>query len=222
MNQEFARIADPAKALPMAAYMKTDMPFYGVQKPARIKVAKELYRRFTPTSRSEYEAAVMELWTQKHRELKYAAIHLACHYEQFKVPASMPLYRRLVIEGAWWDLVDDIAIRLTGRIWHLRRKRIEPMMDKWIKDKNMWIRRCAIIGQIKHKQDTDWDRLQEYCLACIHEKEFFIRKAIGWALREYSYTQPARVKTFLTTHRDELSALSFREGAKALVRVGKM
>jgi 3-methyladenine DNA glycosylase AlkD len=127
----------------------------------------------------------------------------------------------MIVEGAWWDFVDDLAIRLTGVVWLNNRATITPIMDKWIElpgagDKNMWLRRAAIIGQIKHKERTDEDRLFEYCLRRSHEKEFFIRKAIGWALREHAYTNPRGVKSFLLKHHAKLSPLSFREAGKHL------
>lgn len=214
--------AVPADAGPMAAYMKTDMPFYGVKKPARVPLYREMKRRFTPEDKEGYEAGVLALWAGPHREQKYAAIEYATQHRSFVAPASIELYERLVREGAWWDLVDGVASHLVGGAWAADRESISVLTDAWIEDPDMWIRRTAIIGQLRHKQRTDEDRLFRYCLARAHETEFFVRKAIGWALREYSRTAPDAVRTFLVAHRGELSGLSFREGAKRLVREGRM
>jgi 3-methyladenine DNA glycosylase AlkD len=216
VQRRFRALSDPRKAGPMAAYMRTDMPFYGVQKPARVAVLRAARQKFPIETRSQYNAAVLGLWKLAHREEKYAAIWIAQQFDLFIVPASLPLYRRLIVEGAWWDFVDNVAIRLTGAVWLNHRARLSRVMDRWIDEENMWLRRAAIIGQIKHKDATDRQRLFDYCLRRCDEKEFFIRKAIGWALREYAYTAPDAVRQFLREHRAQLSPLSFREAAKHL------
>jgi 3-methyladenine DNA glycosylase AlkD len=123
----------------------------------------------------------------------------------------------MIVEGAWWDFVDDIAIRLVGMVLLDDRERMHPKLDRWIDDPNMWIRRTAILSQIKHRDRTDQDQLFGYCLKRADEKEFFIRKAIGWALREYAKTEPDAVREFALNHRDQLSGLSFREATKHLL-----
>lgn len=216
LRKRFKALANPANAKPMAAYMKTDMPFYGIKKPDRVPVLREMDLLFPIDSRSEYAIAIQSLWLQPHREEKYAAIHVAVKHKQFIVPEMLPLYRRLIIEGAWWDFVDEIAIRLVGPLVLNNRKLLKVIMDQWIEDRNVWIRRSAIICQSKHREQTDHQRLFAYCLARADEKDFFIRKAIGWALREYAYSEPNRVRLFLKRHKSQLSGLSFREAAKHL------
>lgn len=219
---KFSALADPVKAAQMAAYMKTNMLFYGVQKPFRVPVYKEMKSKFPVSSRIQYQQNVLALWAEPHREEKYAAITYALAWSEFINPASLPLYRRLIKEGGWWDFVDDIAIRLVGKVYFDNRSEIENVIDKWIDDKDMWIRRSAIISQIMHKDKTDRERLFDYCLRRADEKEFFIRKSIGWALRAYSYHAPEAVRDYLITNQYKLSGLSFREGAKQLVRTGLM
>jgi 3-methyladenine DNA glycosylase AlkD len=219
VQRRFRTSADPHKAKPMAAYMKTDMPFYGILKPDRVRVLRELKKQFPLETRSQYQSAVLALWNLPHREEKYAATWIAHSWPPFIVPASMPLYRRLIVEGAWWDFVDDVAIRMTGIVWLNHREALSRVMDKWIDapgDRNMWLRRAAIIGQIKHKDQTDEDRLFDYCRRRAHEKEFFIRKGIGWALRQHAYTNPGTVRAFLHKHQASLSPLSLREAGKHL------
>lgn len=218
VQQALAERANPDKAGPMAAYMKTDMPFYGVQRPARKEVERGL-RRFA-LDRDGWEEAVLALWALPHREEKYVAIALAEQRREHHVLESVTLFERLVREGAWWDLVDPVAANLLGAVWAARRDVIGPKMDRWIEDPDLWIRRTALIGQLRHRADTDADRLFRYCLARADEREFFIRKAIGWALRAYSKTAPDAVGRFLLAHRDALSGLSYREGAKVLARQG--
>lgn len=208
------------KAKEMAAYMKTDMPFYGVQKPERELIYKQIKKDFKPANIKEYEQGVRALWELDHREEKYTALTLACQNDEFITSKSMPLFEDLIREGAWWDFVDVIAIDLVGRAFLKERKLLRPVMYEWIEDDDFWIRRTAIISQNKHKTETDEKQLFHHCLAQAHEKEFFIRKSIGWALRNYSYVEPKNVKRFLNANKDRLSPLSYREGAKQLMRKG--
>ena len=208
--------ADPAKAAPMAAYLKTDTPFYGAQKAVRVPVQREAVRCFPPADRSEYRRAVLALWNQPHREERYLAIGYARSFPKYVTLASVPLYRRMIVEGAWWDFVDSLAIHLVGQVLLNQREATTPKVTAWIDDPDMWLRRSAIIGQITHKQATDTALLFDACARRMHETEFFIRKAIGWALRDYAKTDPSAVVAFVMEHRDELSGLSFREATKHL------
>ncbi|MHC4429801.1 MAG: DNA alkylation repair protein [Planctomycetota bacterium] len=216
VRQRYLAVADPRKAAEMAAYMKTDMPFYGVQAPMRENVTKELLVRFPIDSRTRYKQAVLTLWEQPHREEKYTAIAVARSYPGFITMASLPLYKRLIQEGAWWDLVDDVAIHLAGHLLLHQRKSMKPEVEKWITHSNLWMRRSALLCHMSHKDQTDEKQLFRHCLKVAGENEFFIRKAIGWALREYAKTSPTAVKAFLRKNEKRLSPLSFREAAKHL------
>ena len=152
--------------------------------------------------------------------MKYAAITAAKKYKTFITPDSIPLYRDLIERGRWWDFVDDIAVNLVGGTLGVAPETVWPLMDAWIDDENMWIRRTAILCQNRFKERTDERRLFAYCSKRFHEKEFFIRKAIGWALREYSKTRPEPVKRFLIRNKDKMAGLSFREGGKILIKNG--
>src|SRR6202011_3349901 len=214
--------ADPRKAIAMKAYMKTSMPFYGVPTPEREQIHRELNARFVISNRKDYEHAVLGLWMLPHREEKYFAIAVARNFRDFIVPESMPLYRRLIEEGAWWDTVDEVAAHLVGTVLLHHRKDIAQIMDRWIAETDTWIRRAAIISQLTHKDKTDHARLFRYSLAQAAEKEFFIRKAIGWALRQYAYTAPDRVRDFITKNRIKLSPLTYREASRVLIKQGVM
>lgn len=213
---ELAKRADVDKATGMAAYMKTDMPFYGVQKKGRTEVFRIIKREVPIGDNATYRAAIAALWEQPHREEKYLAIGLAKAYSDFLTFDNIDLYRRLIVEGAWWDFVDEVAIHCVGIVYLNERPRTEATIEAWIDDDVMWLRRTSLIAPIKHKAATDHRMLFDHCLRRAHEKEFFIRKAIGWTLREYAKTEPARVRSFLLKHRDEWSGLSFREASKHL------
>ncbi len=212
--------ADPEAAAAMAAYMKTTQPFFGVKRPQRVPIERHLAKTSAPSSQREYEATVLALWEQPEREMQYTALSVARKWKTFVTSSSLPLYLRLVREGGWWDLVDELAAHLVGRVWQRERAVVGPLADTWIDDDDLWIRRTALIGQIRHKHETDAARLFDYCRRRCDERAFFIRKAIGWALREYSYVAPDQVIAFLEAHRDQLSGLSLREASKGLVRNG--
>ena len=129
---------------------------------------------------------------------------------------QVDLYERMVSEGAWWDLVDSIAAGIIGNVVLNERARMRPVLNAWIDCDDMWLRRTAIISQLEHKESTDAWMLFDFCTRRAFEKEFFIRKAIGWALRQYARTNPEAVTEYLLENRDSLSGLSFREAAKHL------
>jgi 3-methyladenine DNA glycosylase AlkD len=214
--EEMAQRGDPGKARQMAAYLKTDMPFYGVQKKGRVEVLRAAKKRFLISSNDDYRAAIEALWAQPHREEKYLAVGIARHYTSFISSENLDLYRKLIVDGAWWDLVDDVAINLVGIAYLAERDTMEPIIEAWVDDEFMWLRRTSLIAPIKHKKDTDHVMLFDHCLRRAHESEFFIRKAIGWTLREYAKTEPDRVREFVLQHRDRWSGLSFREATKHL------
>jgi 3-methyladenine DNA glycosylase AlkD len=214
VQSALAEQANPDKAAQMQAYMKTEMPFYGVQKPGLIPVLRHVVKNFPPSTRAEYERLVLALWRLPHREEKYIAQRVAVKHRQFMVPASLPLYRRFVVEGAWWDFVDEASTHMVRELVLEFPLEVWPKVDTWIDADDMWLRRSAIICQVGAKERTDADRLFSFCEQRAFEKEFFIRKAIGWSLREYAKTDAAAVAAFATSHREDLSGLSYREATK--------
>jgi 3-methyladenine DNA glycosylase AlkD len=208
--------ANESTALAMQRYMKTEMPFLGVKKPERVPILRELVRDWVPGTRREYETLVTSLWKLPHREEKYLALGVARAHDRFVTRSSVPLFRRLIVEGAWWDFVDEAAIKLTGRVLLRQRTAMAPTIASWLEHPDMWLRRSAMLAQIGHKGETDTDLLFHSCLTLASESEFFIRKAIGWALREYAKTAPSEVRGFVDRHGAALSGLSLREATKHL------
>jgi 3-methyladenine DNA glycosylase AlkD len=221
VSGRLAALSDPAKAAIMAAYMKTDHPFHGVQRAGQEAVVREALRLYPVRDRAGYERNVLALWELPHREERYVAIRYA-RQAKYVGPEALGLYERMIREGAWWDLVDEPAAHLVGAALGKARAEVKPVLDLWVLDPDMWIRRTAVIAQLRLGRATDEAQLFRYCLLLAPEREFFIRKAIGWGLREYSKTAPEAVVEFLETHRERLSPLSLREGGKHLVRVGRL
>jgi 3-methyladenine DNA glycosylase AlkD len=221
VQERFASLADPARAVPMAAYMRTTQPFHGVAKPLVEKLCKEALGLFPCEDPRSYRENVLALWRLPNREEKYLAIGYA-RQRKFITLQALPLYEQMIREGQWWDLVDETASYLVGGALGTARKQVEPVLDAWVKDPDMWIRRTALLSQLRLKQATNQKQLFRYSLLLAGEREFFIRKAIGWALREYSKTEPEAAIAFLKSNRSVLSPLSVREGARHLVRQGKL
>jgi 3-methyladenine DNA glycosylase AlkD len=208
---ELAARADPSKAPDMRAYMKSEMPFLGVQKPGRREVARIVFASFPLAGFEEWRDTVLRLWREAtYREERYLAIALARdgRYREHRTMAALPLYEELIVTGAWWDLVDEVAVRLVGELDLAR------FLREWAHDEDMWKRRAAIIAQIARKGGTDAELLFDCIEPNRADREFFIRKAIGWALREYSKVDPDCVERYCATH--ELSPLSRREALRNL------
>ncbi|HEX5994061.1 MAG TPA: DNA alkylation repair protein [Jiangellales bacterium] len=220
IRSALAAAADPAKAGSMQEYMKSTLAFHGVQKPTRLAVLRPvLSERFLP-DRTTWEATIRVLWDgAAFREERYAAIDLARHraYSAWATDRrSMDLYDHLIVTGAWWDYVDEIAIRLVGPTLRAQRAGVTPVILAWSRESNLWRRRAAVICQVGARDDTDTALLTACIRANAGDPDFFLRKAIGWALREHAKTNPDWVRTFVSTHRDVLSPLSVREATRHL------
>lgn len=216
LSRRLKDLGSPERARGAAAYMKTTDPFFGVGMVPLRALVRELARAHAPRDQEEYLHQVQALWALPEREARYAAIEWARRFKAFITLAALPLYERMVREGQWWDTVDAIAANLVGKLLLEHRRELKPLLEKWTRDENLWIRRTALLAHLKHKADTDQAQLFAHCLRLAHEKDFFIRKAIGWALRAHSLTAPEAVRAFLDAHRGVLSGLSYREGGRRL------
>lgn len=218
VSNALAEHRDPEAAAQMQRYMKTDMPFFGVRKPQQRPIFKAAIARFPPADATAWAAGVTALWQGPERELKYAAIAYAKAFRRrrFLDPSSMPMLEGLVRTGAWWDLVDDIAANCVGVVVAQHREELRPLLERWIEDDDLWIRRTAILAQLKHRDDTDAAQLFDFCARQAADHTFWIRKAIGWALRQYARTDPDAVRAFLDQQGPRLSTLSRREASKHL------
>ena len=219
ISSKLAENANPEDAIHMQAYMKTEMPFYGVRSPVINEIVSDAKKLFPITTQNEYNDVITKIWSLSHREEKHISIKLARRWKQFITLDALSLYEKMIREGQWWDYIDSISQNLVGKLLENHRTEMNSILDKWIEDDDLWIRRSAILAHNRHKQNTDQKKLLDYCLQCAHEKEFFIRKAIGWALREYSKTKPEVVSNFIEEHNELLSNLSNREGMKHINRV---
>ncbi|MEV4320421.1 DNA alkylation repair protein [Actinocrispum sp. NPDC049592] len=209
-------LADPVKAPDMQRYMKSDMPYLGVAKPERSGLAKRVFAEFPLADVGGLVDTALELWrAAQFREERYLAVDLTGWkaYGRWQDSSLVPLYEEMIVTGAWWDYVDEVAIRRIGPLLRAERPKLTKLMREWSVDEDPWRRRTSIICQVGAKLDTDTDLLTETIEANIDEKGFFLRKGIGWALREYSKVEPGWVRAFVDAH-PGLSPLSRREATK--------
>ena len=217
LARELAARADPARAPAMRAYMKSAMPFRGVASPGLRAASKVAFAAHPLGSFDDWRDTAQALWRgAKYREDRTAAILLTGdrHYSAFRTLDAMVLYEEFIVTGAWWDFVDAVASQRLGELLRRYPKPMTKTMRAWSRSPDMWKRRSSIICQLSFKDATDLDLLYECIEVNLEDREFFIRKAIGWALRQYAWTDPAEVKRYVARHRDRLSGLSVREALK--------
>ncbi|MCY4547666.1 MAG: DNA alkylation repair protein [Defluviicoccus sp.] len=212
--------ADPERAQQQQAYMKSEMPYFGVGVPLCRRIAGAVFRTHPLADERAWETAILDLWREAaHCEERYAAVELLLfpRYASWLEPARFPLIEELVVTGAWWDYVDAIAGRGVGTMLAAHPGATKAVLRGWAKDDNIWKRRTAILAQLRARKATDAKLLADAIRPSIGNPEFFLRKGIGWALREYSKTDPVWVTAFVGSH-PGLSGLSRREALKHLER----
>ena len=210
--------ADPARAPQMQAYMKSTMPFRGVPSPVQSRIFRAAFAARPIEDFDAWRDTLLALWREaEYREERYAALALAAQrrYARYLTRDAMPLIEEFVVTGAWWDLVDETA-KLIGEVLRVDREWMTAEMRRWARDPHLWKRRVSIICQLRFKAAADLDLLYEAIEANLDDRDFFIRKAIGWALRQYARTDPDEVTRFVRAHADRLSPLSIREAMKHL------
>ncbi|HEY6738276.1 MAG TPA: DNA alkylation repair protein [Actinopolymorphaceae bacterium] len=219
IRERLARAGDPDKAPAMQAYMKSTLPFRGVPALGVASICREVFAAHRIDDRAVWEATVRELFdAASYREERYAALALTGHrsYRGWQDPSTLELYDHLVVTGAWWDFVDEIASRRVGPILRAHSGTVGPVLRRWARDPNLWRRRTAILAQLQSKEQTDTDLLADCLAPSLDSTEFFLRKAIGWALRQYARVAPDWVRAYVRDHDDRLSTLSKREATKHL------
>lgn len=212
--------ADPVKAPSMQRYMKSAMPFLGVQAPVHKQIVRAALAACPPHSAREWKLAVDELWkSAEFREERYAAIAIAGWKQArpWQTADMLTFYRRMVEQGAWWDYSDALAQRF-GELLLDHGARARQRLKTFSTARSFWTRRVSIIAQLALKERTDVSLLYGNIERNWHDREFFVCKAIGWALRSYSKVDPAGVERFVTEHTAELSGLSVREAMKHIER----
>ena len=208
-------LRNPERAAEMAAYIKHRQEFLGVPMPAVRAVALKAGGAWRPEHPGAARVAVERLWQGVFREERYAAQHLADRWRLWRWPESLALFEWMIRTGQWWDLVDAVATRGVGRLLLAHPERAAEVFA-WIGQEDLWLRRSALLCQLHHKERTDTAALEAMILKTAGDPDFFIRKAIGWALRQHGRTAPKYVREFVARNEALLSPLSRREALKNL------
>ncbi|WP_051254592.1 DNA alkylation repair protein [Halobacillus kuroshimensis] len=214
INAALAEHRDDQQRQPMETYMKNHFPFYGIKTPERKKILAPFVNDSKTFREKERFEVAFQLFQMPERECHYAALAVLEKGKKAVSPEAVEFYRELLLTKPWWDTVDMIASHLCGEYFKLYPQQLRPYTEQFRDSDFMWLRRAALLFQLKYKGETDQALLFETILCLKDEKEFFIEKAIGWALREYSKTDHDAVIDFLSTH--ECRPLSRREGLKWL------
>jgi 3-methyladenine DNA glycosylase AlkD len=217
IQKYFQLHANPELAVGMKAYMLHQFEFLGIKAPLRDQLTNTYLKSNSLENGEALELVVKELWTLPQREFQYFAIDVFKKHKSLWTANSIHLIEYCISEKSWWDSVDGIASEWLGTYFIQFPRLVPKIPNKWNKSDNMWLQRSSILFQKAYKVHTNQELLSKYILHCKDSQEFFIRKAIGWALREYSKTNPVWVSQFVA--KNTLSNLSVRE---ALKRINKL
>ncbi|RFC54132.1 DNA alkylation repair protein [Brumimicrobium aurantiacum] len=209
---ENERNAEIAKQ--QSAYMKNRFEYFGLKTPFRRDLQKPFLLKENLPTKAEAFDFVQQLWNEPQRELHYFAQELLAKYMKKLAKEDLKLIEWLIVRNSWWDTIDFIATKSLAYYFKQYPEEINPAVDRWLKSENIWLQRSALLFQLKYKKDTDLELLEEIILKLNHSKEFFIKKAIGWVLRENSRMNEKWVIDFVAKH--ELQPLSKKEALRLI------
>ena len=211
--------ADASRAVQMQAYMKSGLPFLGVPPQGVRAVCRGAFAAVRLDGPEAWRGTALALWREAtYREERYAALELLVHplYRAYRTLDVLPLCEELVVTGAWWDTVDTVAGCLLGELLGVSPRAVGEEMRRWARDRNVWKRRAAILCQVWRGGETDPGLLFGCIEASLGERSFYLRKAIGVALRHYAGSDPGAVTAYLEANAGRLSAESKREAVRRL------
>ena len=210
--KELQNLANADDARAMKAYMRGRFEFLGVKTPARRKAAKAFFKKHGGADIDW--RFVRQAWEHPFREMQYAALDYLETRKNLLRPGDLPQLKKLAQSKSWWDTIDFLDRLAGGIIAGFPETR--PVILQWSRDEDIWLRRLAIDHQLLRKDQTDQHLLEQILVNNLNQTEFFINKAIGWALRDYSKTNPEWVKNFIRQHHGKMAPLSIREASKYL------
>ena len=208
---------DTERASHMKKYLKDQFEFYGISTPARRTMMSAHIKEYGLPEWSEIDVIARNLWELEERECQFTLVDLMNRMKKNLVPDNLPLLEYLISHKPWWDTVDALAGWLVGELFNKHPELIQPVTGRWMDSGDIWFQRSCLLFQLKYKEKTDLDLLYGFIEALSDHKSFWIRKAIGWVLREYSKTDPLTVQKYVDAH-PELSGLSKREALKVINR----
>ncbi|WP_406728583.1 DNA alkylation repair protein [Streptomyces sp. GD-15H] len=213
LTATYGAAADPERAVAMRAYMKDVAPFLGLTAPVRRTLSRTVLEGLPRPGEADCAAIALRCWELPEREYQYFAVDLLRRHVRHCSSGFLPVARHLVTTVPWWDTVDLLAAHVVGALV-AADPGLTADMDDWIGDDDLWLARTALLHQLRFKERTDTGRLFGYCLRQSGHQDFFLRKAIGWCLREYAKTDAEAVRDFLAREGAGFAPLSVREALK--------
>ena len=214
VKEVFEQNKDEDKAVQMEKYMRNKFEFYGIQAKERRELVKKLQKIKNRPPHAQLSQVIIKLWSADQRELQYFAMELFERYKNDFRIGDIKLMVYMIENKSWWDTVDFIAKKLVGEYFKEYPQFRDEFINKWLTSNNIWLQRTSLLFQLAYKEDTDETLLFSNIKRLKDIDEFFIQKAIGWSLREYSRTAPKKVEEFINNNK--LSNLSKREGMKVI------
>lgn len=220
LSELFEANANDAIAAPMKKYMKGQFEYFGIKSPQRKELKQAFLKTYGLPPIDQLETITKECWNLSQREYQYVIMEVLGRLAKKADKGRIELYEYLIVNKSWWDSIDYIASNLVGVHFEKYPELIKVYTEKWMNSGNIWLQRTAILFQLKYKKNTDLKLLSDYIQRLQGSKEFFINKAIGWMLREYSKTDKNWVINFVNTN--QLAPLSKREALKWLEKKNKL
>lgn len=214
LQTEFDSLRDPNKVAGMEAYMRHQFPFLGIAATPRKQAVNECYKKYKGYIEQHLPDVVSACYSRNEREWHYAGVDLLCKAHRSWSTSTEQLFEITLTTHPWWDTVDTVAVHAVGKYLTKFPERRDAVIENFVLSGDLWKQRTALIFQLGYRHHTDWDLLGELCLQFSGSKEFFIQKAMGWALRQYARTNPQAVKSFVSAN--QLPALTVREATKHL------
>lgn len=208
---DFLNNKDEQQAVGMSAYMRDQFLFLGIPTPLRKKLCREYFKTAKKSKVVDWEF-IKACWDNPYRELQYVALDYLAAMQKFLTPQDIPRIKELAVTKSWWDTIDALD-KIIGNI-ALSHPNVNDILIAWSTDKNMWLRRIAIDHQLLRKDKTNTELLEKIIINNFGSNEFFINKAIGWSLRDYSKTNPEWVRGFVEKYKELLAPLSIKEASK--------
>jgi 3-methyladenine DNA glycosylase AlkD len=214
LEDNFLKSENKDDALYMKKYLKDKFNFYGIKTKPRREISKAVIKELGLPDKKNLYKIIKELWKQPQREYQYFGVDLCVKYKNDLNKDFIKCYEYMIMHKSWWDTVDSIAVTLVGNYLNIFPEERKFLSNRYVTSNNMWLNRTSILFQLKYKNETDLKILYYNILKLKESKEFFIQKAIGWALREYSKTNPAEVLNFV--NKNQLASLSTREALRII------
>jgi len=216
LKEEFYNNANPEYAVGQKAYMKNNFDFLGIKSPLRREISKPFLQRNYLHSKNDAFTIIKELWKKPEREFQYFAQEFCLKYSKQFEREDIKLFEYMITHKSWWDTVDLIASKISGSYFISFPKQQKIKTEEWLRSGNLWLQRSALLFQLKYKNKTDTELLSYLINQLTGSKEFFINKAIGWILREYSKTNPDWVFNFVKNN--QLAPLSRKEALRVILK----